>query len=67
VHAGAGAGEERRIEQPVYHVALAFDPHDEATPAMMRRAADRLVADLGLAEHQVLMVAHGTGRTPTYT
>lgn len=47
-----------RVEKPVYHVALAFHPDDVVTPAMLRRAAGRLLDDLGLSEHQVMIVAH---------
>jgi hypothetical protein len=53
-----------RVEHPVYHVTIAFDPRDAVTPAVMRRAADRLLSDLGLAEHQVLMVAHADRAHP---
>jgi len=47
-----------RVEKPVYHLAISFDPNDHATPEMMRSAADRVLRDLGLADHQALYVAH---------
>lgn len=54
----AAAAVNVRVEKPVYHIALAFDPNDPVTPAIMRRAAERLLADLGLGEHQAVLVAH---------
>lgn len=47
-----------RVEKAVYHVALSFDPNDPVTPAVMRQAANRLIRDLGLEEHQAIFVAH---------
>lgn len=47
-----------RVDKPVYHIALAFDPNDPASPEVMRRAAERLLSDVGLAEHQAVIVAH---------
>jgi hypothetical protein len=54
----ATAAQNVRVEQPVYHVALAFDPHDAVDRAAMERVADRVLARLGLKRHQVLIVAH---------
>jgi hypothetical protein len=47
-----------RVTHPVYHVAVAFHPDDVVTRETMERVADRLLHELGLAEHQVLIVAH---------
>jgi hypothetical protein len=47
-----------RVEKPVYHVSINWHPEDEPTPEQMEATADRLLLDLGLSEHQVLMVAH---------
>ncbi len=47
-----------RVEVPVYHLTINFDPNDPVTPAEMQAVADRVLQDLGLAEHQALMVAH---------
>lgn len=47
-----------RVDKPVYHIALAFDPNDPVTPELMRRAAERLLTDVGLGEHQAVIVAH---------
>src|SRR2546428_546231 len=47
-----------QVEVPVYHLTINFDPADPVTPEQMQAVADRVLADLGLAEHQSLMVAH---------
>ena len=46
------------VEKPVYHIAIAFDPDDHPTEAEVRAAADRTLRDLGLDEHQALVVRH---------
>jgi len=52
------ADENPRVEVPVYHLTINFDPNDPVTPTEMQAVADRVLRDLGLAEHQALMVAH---------
>jgi hypothetical protein len=47
-----------QVEAPVYHLTINFDPADPVTPEQMQAVADRLLKDLGLAEHQTLIVAH---------
>jgi hypothetical protein len=54
----ATAAQNQRVEEPAYHIVLAFDPSDRPGPALMRQVADRLLAELGLSEHQALIVAH---------
>src|SRR5437879_6838769 len=54
----ATADENPRVEVPVYHLTINFDPADPVTPTEMQAVADRVLRDLGLAEHQALMVAH---------
>ena len=46
------------VAKPVYHVAIAFDPDDHPTEAEVRAAADRTLRDLGLDDHQALVVRH---------
>lgn len=46
------------VQAPVYHVTISFDRDDPVTPAQMQAVADRVLHDLGLCEHQALMVAH---------
>ncbi len=54
----ATADDNARIEVPVYHLTINFDRNDPVTPTRMQAVADRVLRDLGLAEHQALMVAH---------
>jgi hypothetical protein len=54
----ATANANLQVETPVYHLTINFDPTDSVTPEQMQAAADRVLADLGLAEYQALMVAH---------
>ncbi len=54
----ATAAQNVRVEKPVYHLALAFDPGDRVDQATMERVADRVLARLGLEEHQALIVSH---------
>jgi hypothetical protein len=52
------ASQNARVQAPVYHLTINFDPNDPVTPEQMRAVADRVLADLGLSEHQALLVAH---------
>ena len=54
----AVADQSPRVERPVYHLTINFDPADPVTPERMQAVGDRVLADLGLAEYQALMVAH---------
>src|SRR5258708_32645349 len=47
-----------RVEAPVYHLTISFDPSDTVTRERMEAVADQVLADLGLSEHQALLVAH---------
>lgn len=47
-----------RTTAPVYHLTLSFHPTDVVDRATMEAASDRVLHDLRLHEHQVLMVAH---------
>src|SRR5664279_28571 len=54
----ATAAQNVRVQQPVYHLALSFDPNDAVDRATMERVADRVLAALDLQRHQVLIVSH---------
>jgi hypothetical protein len=54
----ATAAQNVRVQQPVYHLALSFDPGDVVDRAAMEHVADRVLAALELENHQVLMVSH---------
>ena len=55
----ATAAQNVRVEKPVYHLALSFDPKDAVDRATMERVADRVIEALKLKEHQILIVSHG--------
>ena len=54
----ATAHESDRVEKPVYHLSISFDHGDPSDRRTVSQVADRVLSDLGLEEHQVLMVAH---------
>jgi len=54
----ATAAQSAKVEKPVYHVVLSFDPTDVPDRATMERVADKVLGRLGLAEHQTIIVAH---------
>jgi hypothetical protein len=54
----ATAAQSDRVQKPVYHLAISFDPADPVDRTTMHQVAERLLADLGLQEYQALMVAH---------
>lgn len=60
----ATARDSERVQKPVFHLSISFDPNDRVTPAMMRRVMDRTLRDLGLHEHQVLIIAHKDRQHP---
>ena len=55
----ASASQNLRVKEPVYHLALSFDPRDAVSRATMERVADRVLSELKLKEHQAVIVAHG--------
>ncbi|HEX8394241.1 MAG TPA: relaxase/mobilization nuclease domain-containing protein [Longimicrobium sp.] len=60
----ATARDSERVRKPVYHFSISFDPADPVNRETMRRVADRTLRDLGLHEHQVLIVAHRDRQHP---
>lgn len=54
----ATAAQNVRTSQPVYHLVLSFDPRDQVSREQMERIADRVLDELRLREHQVLIVSH---------
>lgn len=54
----ATAAQNHRVEQPVYHLVVAFDPSDRPSPDVIRQVVDRLLDELRLKDHQILIVAH---------
>lgn len=60
----ATASQNVRVSQPVYHVALSFDPRDVVDRASMERVANRVLAELKLQQHQTIIVAHADRAHP---
>ena len=54
----ATAAQNVRVKQPVYHLALSFDPGDQVDRIAMERVADRVIAALELQGHQIVIVSH---------
>ncbi len=54
----ATAAQSAKVEKPTYHIALSFAPDDPVDRSLMERVGDRVLAGLGLAEHQAMIVAH---------
>ena len=54
----AHARESVRTQRPVYHLVISADPGDPVDRASMSRVADTVLRELGLSEHQVLIIAH---------
>jgi hypothetical protein len=54
----ATASQNARVKQPVYHLALSFDPQDAVDRTAMERVADRVISRLKLDGHQAIIVCH---------
>ena len=52
------AGLSAQTQKPVYHLTIAFDPSDHPTEAEVRGAVERTLRDVGLEDHQALVVRH---------
>jgi hypothetical protein len=44
--------------KPVFHLSISFAPGDPVNEGLMKRVMARTLADLGLGEHQAVIVAH---------
>ncbi|MGH7461601.1 MAG: relaxase/mobilization nuclease domain-containing protein [Longimicrobiales bacterium] len=60
----ATADQSDRIEKPVYLTSISFDRGSAVDHETMSRVADRVLSNLGLTEHQTLMVAHRDREQP---
>lgn len=47
-----------RVRKPCYHLSVSWAHEDQVDQAAMTAVADQLLADLGLDDHQAVMVAH---------
>lgn len=52
------ASQNGRVKEPVFHIVLSPAPGDELTRQDWLALADRVLSDLGLEEHQALIVLH---------
>jgi hypothetical protein len=54
----AGTASLSYTRKPVFHLSISFAPGDPVDEALMKRVMARTLADLGLGEHQAVIVAH---------
>ncbi|MDE4063243.1 relaxase/mobilization nuclease domain-containing protein [Phaeobacter gallaeciensis] len=54
----------RGVKKPVYHLPISWPPEEQPPKEVQMQVADTLIADLGLSEHQYLIVAHDDGDCP---
>ena len=52
------ANQSVRCKKPVYHMAISWPEGDKVNDATMQKVAQKTLEDIGLAEHQALIVAH---------
>jgi hypothetical protein len=60
----ATASQNVRVSQPVYHIALSFDPGDAVDRKSMEWVADRVLKELKLDQYQAIIVAHADRTHP---
>lgn len=54
----------RGTKRPVYHLPISWPPEEQPPKEVQMQVAEQLIADLGLSEHQHLIVAHDDGDCP---
>ena len=54
----ASAAQNPRVEKPVYHLSISFEPEEPIERQLMEKVVDRTLHDLGLDGHQAVLVAH---------
>ncbi|MFV1589918.1 relaxase/mobilization nuclease domain-containing protein [Phaeobacter sp. JH20_39] len=54
----------RGAKRPVYHLPISWPPEEQPPKEVQMQVAEQLIADLGLSEHQHLIVAHDDGDCP---
>jgi hypothetical protein len=47
-----------RTDEPIYHYSISWDESDNPSREQMSQAANQTIKDLGLEEHQALIMAH---------
>lgn len=54
----------QRASRPVYHLPISWPPDEQPPKEVQIQVAETLLEDLGLSEHQHLIVAHDDGDCP---
>lgn len=54
----AGTASLSYTRKPVFHLSISFAPGDAVDEALMKRVMARTLSDLGLGEHQAVIMAH---------
>ena len=54
----ATAKRSNRVKKPRQHLIVSWAHEDAPTDDQMRRIVDQAISDLGLSEHQAMLVAH---------
>lgn len=54
----ATAQQSTRCKKPAYHMLISWRHDENPSEEVMRMAAERTLADLGLSEHQAMLAAH---------
>lgn len=57
-HMQAVAKRSSRCEKPVYHMVISWRQDENPTDELMEMVADGTLADMGLSEHQAVLIAH---------
>lgn len=60
----ATASLSKGVKKPVYHLPISWPPKEQLSKEEQLEIVDDLVNDLGLSEHQHLIVAHDDGNCP---
>lgn len=58
----ATANKSRRCKSPVYHFVISWTPEEKPSAALTRRIVADTCADLGLSDHQRIVIAHDDTR-----
>lgn len=57
-HMRATAAQSQRCKKPVYHFVISWREDENPTADLMRLIGDNTLSDLGLTDHQALLIAH---------
>lgn len=60
----ATAAQSLRVQKPVYHLSISWPEEDGVDPTTMAGVAERTLRDIGLGDHQAVIVAHNDTAHP---